>query len=127
MLRTSRGTFSGVWMRRVFAVAAGLAALGTAATIGASAAIGAGDPSPSAPAATSPQQIADSLATAAGRSRYDVPTGTLVSATVCVASDCVTKTYSPAPTCAASSVTCIGTALVARKYADALTITFELV
>ncbi|MDX6287988.1 MAG: hypothetical protein QOG53_3473 [Frankiales bacterium] len=115
-------------MRRVFAVAAGLAALGTAATIGATAAIGAGDPDvPAVTTAVTPQQIADSLATNAGRSLYDVPTGTLVSATVCVASNCVTKHYAAAPTCNPSVATCIGTAMVAQKYANAVTITFELV
>jgi hypothetical protein len=115
-------------MRRVFAVAAGLVALGTAATIGANAATGADGPSHARPSASvpgNPQQIADSLATAAGRARYQLTTGTLVSAVVCVNASCVTEHYSDAPTCT-SGATCIGTAMVARKYANGVTITAEL-
>jgi hypothetical protein len=117
-------------MRRVFAVAAGLVALGSAATIGATAATGANGPSHARPAATAtakdPQQIADSLTTAAGRARYELPPGALVSATVCVKANCVTKHYRPAPTCASTATTCIGTAMFARRYAGELTITAEL-
>jgi hypothetical protein len=114
-------------MRRVFAVAAGVVALGTAATIGATSAIGENGPSHSRPSASAPdpQQIADSLATVAGRARYQLTPGTLVSATVCVNAACVTEQYNPAPGCAAGA-TCIGTAMVARKYAHGLTITAEL-
>jgi hypothetical protein len=115
-------------MRRVFAVAAGLVALGTAATIGANAATGASGPShapSSASVAADAQQIADSLTTAAGRARYQLTAGTLVSAIVCVNASCVTEQYNPAPTCAPDA-TCIGTAMVARKYAHGLTITAEL-
>jgi hypothetical protein len=114
-------------MRRIYLITAGLVVLGAAAGVGANAAMNTGKPSHvSTIAAVDPQKVADSLASASARRHYGLPQGTLVSATVCVRTRCVTKQYAPAPTCAPDAATCLGTALVARKYPHNLTITVEL-
>jgi hypothetical protein len=115
-------------MRRVVAIAAGLTVLG-GASVGASAAIGSGQHGRSVSSTTvrDAAAIAATLSDPAVRSRYEIPAGTLVSATVCIRDACATKRFAPEPTCASTSAACIGTALITRKVGRDTTISVELI
>ena len=109
-------------MRRSTAMAVGAVVVAVSVGAGTTAAIGAsGSPS----AKTQARRIAASLTTQAGRSHYGLNTGRLVSANGCVRGSCVHRQYSNATACAAGA-TCLGTALVARKFANGVTISAEL-
>jgi predicted lipoprotein with Yx(FWY)xxD motif len=111
-------------MRRSTATVIGAAVIAVSVGAGTTAAIGAaGGGSPSAK--TQARHIAASLATAKGRAHYGFTTGRLVSADVCVRDACVHRTFSKAPVCNAGAA-CIGSALVARKFAHGVTISAEL-
>jgi hypothetical protein len=116
-------------MRRVIAITAGLIVLGSAATVGATQAIGSGGSTRApvqAPAASDPADIAASLNDPAVRALYDIPSGTLISATACVHGKCSTKRFAADPTCAPTAETCIGSAMVARKLPGGVTISVEV-
>src|SRR3954463_5839530 len=85
----SRGNFSGGIMRRRTATVIGAAVIVVSAGAGTAAAITASGGGLTS-ASTQASRIADSLATAQGRSTYDL-VGHLVSADVCVRGTCVHK------------------------------------
>lgn len=72
------------------------------------------------------QQVAASLTDPGVLASYDVTTGRLVSADVCLGSTCVHRTFGPQPTCAPPPTTCIGTSLSSRRLSDGVTITVEV-
>jgi hypothetical protein len=109
-------------MRRSMAMAVGAAVVLVSVGAGTTAAIGA---SGSSSAKTQARHIAASLTTAAGRAHYGLSDGRLVSADVCVRGACVHRDYSSATACPAGAA-CIGTALVARKFANGVSIAAEL-
>lgn len=111
-------------MRRSTATAIGAVIVAASVGAGTTAAIGASGGSPSAK--TQARHIAQSLATSAGRAHYGLTQGRLVSADVCVRSACVHQEYGAEPVCNPAAGACIGTALVARRFAGAVTISAEL-
>jgi hypothetical protein len=115
-------------MRRSTVTAVAAVAITASGVVGTTAAIGAvgGHARSAATAATQARHIADALATTSGRARYDLDTGRLVSAEVCVRGSCVHRQFGAAPTCTAEASTCIGTALVMRRFAHEVTIAAEL-
>jgi hypothetical protein len=125
MLRAQQGELSGGSMRRRTATIIGAAVIVVGVGAGTAAAItGSGGGTPSAKAQAT--QIADSLATAQGRSAYGLA-GHLVSADVCVRGSCVHKQFKDEPVCAPTAPTCIGTALITRRFAHGVIITAELI
>ena len=109
-------------MRRSTAMALGAAVVAVSVGAGTTAAIGAaGSPS----AKTQARRIATSLATHAGQTHYNLTSGRLVSADVCVRGSCVHRVYSAATACAPGAA-CIGTAFVERKFANGIVISAEL-
>jgi hypothetical protein len=112
-------------MRRSTAIAIGAVVVAASIGAGTTAAVGAVGGSSSPSAKTQARHIADSLATSSGRARYDL-SGVLVSAKVCVGTSCVQREFSGAPVCAPTASTCLGTALVVRRYAHGVTISAEL-
>jgi hypothetical protein len=111
-------------MRRSTATVIGAVVIVVGVGAGTTAAIGASGGAPSAK--TQARHIAASLSTASGRAHYGLTHGRLVSADVCVRDSCVHRQYSSTPVCSATSTTCIGSALVVRRFAHGVTISAEL-
>src|SRR3954447_7261098 len=122
MIRAVGGALLGGSMRRRTAMAIGAAVVAVSVGAGTTAAIGA---SGSTSAKTQARHVAESLTTQAGRAHYGLAENKLVSAEVCVRGSCVHRQYSSAPACSASAA-CIGTAFVARKFANDVTISAEV-
>jgi hypothetical protein len=111
-------------MRRSTATVIGAAVIAVTVGAGTTGAIGASGGTPSAK--TQARHIADSLTTAKGRAHYGLGHGRLIAADVCVRSACVHRDFSSAPICSSGSATCLGSALVARRFAHSVTISAEL-